>query len=195
MELIGRIKDVSHSLSGDTIVSLAVEDGRSAVPGLMRFYRAGNRLSLKIGIYRKKRSLDANAYHWVLCGRMADVLDSDSDSVHYDLMQRYGTILRGEDGRAVIITVRPDVDLRRCNVYARRIGTGHVDGKEFYHYALIKPSREYDSKEMSVLMKGTVQEAKELEIETLTPLELAEMMEALREREWKAEEKQVRQSV
>ena len=38
---------------------------------------------------------------------------------------------------------------------------------------------------MSVLLKGTILEAKELEIETLTPAELTEMMEALKEREKK----------
>lgn len=182
MELIGKIKDITRSIAGETIVSLVIEDG-SAVPGLTKLYQAGSRLAVKIGKYRKKRSLDANAYHWVLCGKIADALDSDSDSVHYDLMVRYGAILRGDDGRAAVITVLPEVDLKRCNIYARRVGTGHVDGKEFAHYALIKPSREYDSKEMSVLIKGTVLEAQDMGIETLTPAELASMMEAIGNRE------------
>ena len=183
MELVGKIKDITRSIAGETIVSLVIENGVAAVPGLTKLYQAGNRLALKIGKYRKKRSLDANAYHWVLCGKIADALDSDSDSVHYDLMIRYGTILRGDDGRAALISVLPDVDLKRCNIYARRVGTGHVDGKEFAHYAIIKPSREYDSKEMSVLIKGTVREAHELEIETLTPAELAGMMEVMKANE------------
>lgn len=185
MELIGKIKDISRSIAGETVVSLSIEDGAAAVPGLTKKYQSGTRLSIRIGQYRKKRSLDANAYHWVLCGKIADAMDSDSDSVHYDLMVRYGTILRGDDGRAAIISVLPEVDLKRCNIYARRIGTGHVDGKEFFHYALIKQSREYDSKEMSVLIKGTVLEAKELDIETLTPAELEEMMEEMRSHEKK----------
>lgn len=186
MELIGKIKDITRSIAGETIISLVIEDGVAAVPGLTKLYQAGNRLALKIGKYRKKRSLDANAYHWVLCGKIADALDSDSDSVHYDLMVRYGTIIRKDDGRSAILSVLPDVDLKMCDIYGRRVGIGHsADGKEVVHYAVIKKSRYYDSKEMSVLLKGTILEAKELEIETLTPAELTEMMEALKEREKK----------
>ncbi|WP_434310368.1 hypothetical protein [Hominifimenecus sp. rT4P-3] len=127
----------------------------------------------------RKRTLEANAYHWALCRRIADALDSDSDSVHYDLMAKYGIILRDDGGRAAIISALPEIDLKRCNIYARRVGTGHVDGKEFVHYAIIKPSREYNSKEMALLIKGTVLEAKKLEIETLTPVERTKIVEAL----------------
>ena len=191
MELIGKILDMSVSKAGEPCFILEVEGGQKAVPGLTEFLQAGTRLAVKLGKYRPKRSLDANAYHWVLCGKIADAIDSDADSVHYDLMVRYGTILRGDDGRAAIITVRADVEPKKCGVYARRIGTGHMGGQEYHHYALIKRSRDYDSKEMSVLIKGTVLEAQEVGVETLTPAELEDMMEALRKNEEKQADKSV----
>lgn len=191
MDIIGKIRDIATTIAGDLTVSLVIEDGRAAVPGLTEFLQSADRLAIKIGRYRKKRSLDANAYHWALCGKMAAALDTDTDSVHYGLMLRYGTPMDGEGGRPAVVTVGPEVDLQKCGVYARVIGTGYIDGKICYHYMLIKPSRQYDSKEMSVLIDGTVSEAKEMGIETLTPAELAEMMEALR----KHEEKQAGKSL
>ena len=192
MDIIGKIKDIAASVTGDLTVSLVVEDGKAAVPWLTEFLQSADRLSVKISRYRKKRSLDANAYHWTLCGKMAAALNTDVDSVHYGLMLRYGTPMDGEGGRAAVVTVGPDVDLQKCGVYGRVIGTGYTDGKICYHYMLIKPSRQYDSKEMSTLIDGTVSEAKELGIETLPPAELAEMMEALRKHEEKQKIKGVR---
>ena len=48
------------------------------------------------------------------------------------------------------------------------------DGKATF-YKIYRGSHTYDTKEMSVLIDGTVMEAKELGIETMTPAELAEM--------------------
>lgn len=182
--MIGKIKDITYSLAGETIVSLSLEDGKYSVPGLTKLFQSGDRLSIKIGKYRKKRSLDANAYHWLLCGKIAAALETDQDSVHYDLMVRYGTILTDDSGNTQMIRAIPEVNLRRCNVYARMIKNERDrDGNLFYIYALIKPSREYDSKEMAQLIKGTISEAEEMGIGTLTPAELAEMMGAMREHE------------
>lgn len=124
-------------------------------------------MTVKITKLRKRRSLDANAYHWLLVNKIAAVLNSSDDLIHYQLMQRYGSFLLDEDGNPVIVTVSGEVDMQEANVYARPLSRGH--------YALIKPSRDYDSKEMSRLIEGTVDEAKALGIETLTPAELAMM--------------------
>ena len=41
---------------------------------------------------------------------------------------------------------------------------------------MLKGTHEYDSKEMSVLINGVVDEARDLDIETLTPAELDRML-------------------
>lgn len=43
-------------------------------------------------------------------------------------------------------------------------------------YRLMRGSHTYDSREMSELIKGTIQEAEDLGIETLTPRELEQML-------------------
>ena len=65
-------------------------------------------------------------------------------------------------------------------MHAKPVGKGSADGKPFIHYALIKGSHLYDSKEMSLLIDGIVSECKELGIETLTPAELERMKSAWR---------------
>lgn len=44
-------------------------------------------------------------------------------------------------------------------------------------YKIYRGSHTYDTKEMSVLIDGTVADAKELGIDTITPAELQEMKE------------------
>ena len=67
---------------------------------------------------------------------------------------------------------------RRAGVYARKIGSGSVEGKEFDHYLLIKPSHLYDSKEMAQLLDGTIYEAQASGIETIPPEEQKRKKEA-----------------
>lgn len=124
-------------------------------------------MAVKITKARKRRSLDANAYHWLLVNKIAAILNSSDQLIHYQLMLRYGTLLLDADDNPVIVTVSGDVDMQEANVYARPRSKGH--------YALIKPSHDYDSKEMARLIDGTIDEAKALGIETLTPAELAAM--------------------
>ena len=52
-----------------------------------------------------------------------------------------------------------------------------MNDKEFTHYCILKPTHEYDSAEMAALIDGTVEEAKELGIPTITPNEIARMKE------------------
>ena len=49
-----------------------------------------DKLTIKATKYRKHRSLDANAYFWALCGRIAEVLGSDKWTVYIELLSRYG---------------------------------------------------------------------------------------------------------
>ena len=182
MNFTGRLYGVNRDLvTGDTIVSFATKDMNSVLGSVDSMKDIP--IDVQAKKHRKKRSLDANAYHWVLCGKIADVIDSDADSVHYDLMVRYGTEEDDDDQGRPIVSVLPHVDLRKLEIYGRLIGEGYVNGKRFLHYLLIKPSRKYDSKEMSKLIKGTVQEAQDLGIETLSPAEIEAMMEALKARE------------
>lgn len=184
MELTGKLHGISRDMvTGQCLVTFSTDDVEQAVEQAAKLQ--GQKLNIKATKYRKARSLDANAYHWKLCYEIAHVLHNDADAIHYELMIRYGTPFENADGSQTIITVLPSVDLRKVGTYARKIGSGRTQGKEFDHYLLIKPSRLYDTAEMARLIDGTIEEAQAIGVETLPPEELARMMEALEEYEQK----------
>src|SRR5690554_4895208 len=40
--------------------------------------------------YKQKRSLDANAYYWVLVSKIADVLRTSKEELHFRMLKEYG---------------------------------------------------------------------------------------------------------
>lgn len=123
--------------------------------------------------HKEKRSLNANAYLWVLVGKIADRLRASKDEVYLRCLKLYG--------QSEVVSVLSDIDVRGYFKYFDEIGKGHVNGREFTHYKVFKGSSEYDSKEMAVLIDGVISEAKELDIETLPPHEIERMKQR-----WKA---------
>ena len=117
--------------------------------------------------HRQKRSLSANAYLWVLIGKIADVLRADKDEIYLEMLKRYG--------QREMVSVRADVDVSGYFKYFEERGTSTLNGKEFKHYFVFRGSSDYDSREMSVLIDGVISEAKDLEIETLPPAEVARL--------------------
>jgi len=117
--------------------------------------------------YREKRSLDANAYCWLLVGKIADVLRTDKDSVYFNALKDYG------QGGAVSVEQKYTDNFKRAWKYHESIGTSELNGKHFEHFRFWVGSHLYDTREMSILIDGIVSECKALEIDTATPEELA----------------------
>lgn len=117
--------------------------------------------------YKQKRSLDANAYYWVLVNEIANVLRKSKDDVHFEMLKEYG--------QNQVISVQSNVDISKYIKYYEEIGKGKVNGKEFTHYRVFEGSSEMDSREMAILIDGVRQEAEQLGIPTLTPDEIANL--------------------
>lgn len=117
--------------------------------------------------HRQKRSLNANAYCWALIGEIADVLRKSKEDVYLAMLRDYG--------QSEIISVRSDININGYFKYYEKFGTGTVNGKEFTHYKVYKGSSEFDTREMSIFIDGVIQEAQALDIQTLTPTQIAEL--------------------
>ena len=117
--------------------------------------------------YNKKRSLSANNYFWLLINEIGNALKISKDEVHLRMLKEYG--------QSEVFSIRSDIDVSRYLKYYEEIGRGKVNGKEFTHYRVFKGSSEMDSLEMSILINGTVSEAEQLGIPTLTPAEIAKL--------------------
>lgn len=123
-------------------------------------FEAGN---YEIERKRKKRSTDANALCWKLCTEIANVLRTDKDSIYVDMLKRYG--------QSDIVSVSAEVNVKGYFKYYDLFGVGYVKNKQFIHYKVYKGSSEYDTREMSILLDGIIDEAKALDIEVISERE------------------------
>lgn len=132
----------------------------------------GRDLDLSLKEFKPKRSLNANAYMWALIGKIAEVLRISQNDVYHKVLCDYGTY--DKDGEVTqILSIRADAKLTGWLwIHTKPIKTVDLEGKLFTHYALIKGSSDYNTREMSHLLDGVIYEAKELGIEVMTPEEL-----------------------
>lgn len=119
--------------------------------------------------YKSKRSLNQNAYFYKLIGEIADNLRVSKAEIHLKLLKDYG--------QSEVISVLSEIDISGYFRYYEEIGKGTVNGKEFTHYRIYKGSSEMNTKEMSILLDGTVKEAEQLGIPTLTDKEIERLFD------------------
>lgn len=134
--------------------------------------------------HSEKRSLTQNGYYWTLIEKMADAMKLPKPVVHNLMLRAYGQAQRIDGWVATV----PIPDTEKAEKHVLRAETYHVRptsqvrmgarNQMFRTYVMLKGSKELTKEEFSVLLDGTIQEAEQLGIETLTPAE--------RERLWKA---------
>ena len=170
--MTGKLKDISRSFDGKLRVMFEV-DSIDELTGM-----EDKELSIEVKKKGRKRSLSANAYFHVLVGKIADKLGISKQRCKNILLGRYGQRWIEHDSPLMISVISKHDMLEHEDIHCVVIGSATYQGKEFTHYAVCRPSHEYNSVEMSHLIDGTVQEAKELGIEVLAPAEIERMMNA-----------------
>lgn len=141
-------------------------------------------LDVEIKKHREKRSLDANAYAWVLMDKLAAATGQPKTGIYRRAVRNVGGNTETYCGLA------PAVE-KLCEVWAGR-GLGwqaetfpsKLDG--CLNVILYYGSSTFDSAQMSRLIDGLVQDCQALNIETLSPERLAAMMEEWGGREQEA---------
>lgn len=169
MEWTGKVLNITKDWESNQYqITFSVNEA-SAMNGIDEI-RNCEKLSIKATKYKKKRSLDANAYAWVLFTKIAEAVDSSKDEVYEEMLQKHGVLYQDDDGY-ITITVREDVDMTKVQGHWKFYkGNG-----KFSSYLMIKGSSEYSTSEMAKFIDEVVLEAKGLGIETLPPDELERM--------------------
>lgn len=155
---------IAVRVAGDELILKSPD--RSEIRRFAYKFQTGN---YEIERKRKKRSTDANALCWKLCTEIANVLRTDKDSIYLDMLKRYG--------QSDIVSVLSTVNVKGYFKYYDEWGTGSVNGKEFTHYKVYKGSSEYDTREMSILLDGIIDEAKALDIDVISEREKSLLLE------------------
>ena len=134
-----------------------------------------DKLKIKAVRYTQRRSLDANAYFHVLVGKIADALTISKARAKNVLSCKYGQPQLLPDGNIMVYKTNAPENFMWEQETIHCIPVKYEDNATFYK--VYRGSHTDDTKEMSILIDGTVADAKELGIETMTPEELTEMKE------------------
>jgi len=153
-------------------LNLSKQEAMIAMAELKAILVKGKELAVEVKQYREKRSLNANSYCWVLIGKIAKSWQppTPEDDVYIEMLKRYG---QREPELLSVIAEGAGIVYKATKNHCCEVGESELHGKVFKHFAILRGSSEYDTKEMSVLIDGVVSEAKDLGIETMTPAELA----------------------
>lgn len=134
-------------------------------------------LDIRAVRHTKKRSLNANAYFHVLVGKIAEALMISKAHAKNMEITKYGQRMYAGDDLACIKTNLTIEQVQEMEEPHLKFVKFNEDGNAYYYY-IYRGSHTYDSVEMSKLIDGTVADAKELGIETLSPAELERMKHA-----------------
>jgi hypothetical protein len=161
----GRLLDFSFGYNRKQRVTIELDsDFREGFDTLK-----GSDLEISIKKWRPRRSNDANKYFHLLVNEIAAVKGLEDDEVKIDLVTRYGTYARDDDGMIVGFKLPASVDASTIYPYTRMYKEVEEDGKLFKCYLVYKQTRLMDSAEMAHLIDGAVREAQDLGIDTDTP--------------------------
>ena len=130
--------------------------------------------------FRKKRSLDANAYCWELIGKLAGKLRIPPEQIYREAIQEIGD-------NYVVTPIREDGAGRWREIWQGKglgwicedLGKSKLPG--YVNIANYYGSSVYDSAQMSRLIDYIIEECKLQEIETLPPDKLALLKEGWRD--------------
>ena len=156
-----------------TLTVTPAEEGRDLVEKLIEL--KGEEVSIEAKKMRQKRSLDQNAYMWVLIKKLAKKLQVPYTEVYMKIIR--------EGGEYEIMPIRNDaVDTWISNWQTR--GTGWVceilGESKFAGYTNVKTyygTSAYKSDQMARVLDIVIDECKANGIEVLSPAELARMRE------------------
>jgi len=147
------------------LTTLKCHQTAQEVAGLKEIIAKGKELQVDIKQYRVKRSLDANAYCFTICQKIAEEIKNTKEFV-------YKTAIR-EVGQFEIVPIKNEAverwieswDSKGLGWFAEVLEDSKLEGykKVISYYG----SSVYDAREMSVLLEEIVREAKELGIETM----------------------------
>ena len=120
--------------------------------------------------HREKRSLDANAYAWVLMDKLAEATGMPTSEVYRQAVKDVG-------GNTEIVCVREKAVQKLCDGWNKNgigwqteVMDSKIDGCK--NVVLYYGSSTFDTKQMSRLIDNIVQDCKAVGIETLTPQQL-----------------------
>lgn len=132
--------------------------------------------SLEVKEHRKKRSLDANAYAWVLIHKLAEVMRLSPVEVYRQAIQEIS-------GNCEVVPIKDDAVEQFKQAWSHNglgwicndMGKSKLPG--YRNLMVYYGSSVYNSKQMSDLIENLVQDCKSLDIDVMTERERSLLLE------------------
>lgn len=175
MEFTGKLTGVSRTWdTGQMQLTFSVNEKWSEPE--VESIKDCEKLTIKAVKYWEKRSLDANAYFHVLNDRLRQALKISFAACKNQLITSYGQP-EYIDGEPVVIktNIKPDYMAEQETLHCKPARVEVQGDREIWFYRVYRGSHTYDTREMALLIDGTVEECKAQGIETLTPDAIKEM--------------------
>ncbi len=131
------------------------------------------KLNIELKKYRKKRSLDSNAYAWVLLGELQNVLNIPKEEIYRDLIRNIGSY--------EVIPVKNEAVERFRQAWSKN-GLGWITEtmksklEGYTNVVAYYGSSAYDTKEMTRLTELLVEECKQFGIEIKPQAEIDSLL-------------------
>ena len=181
MKAKGRITGIQMPFrSKRPVVSFAVQ----AEPEALEKYMDID-LDISFSRHRNRRSIDANAFLWACLGEIARAINSDTWSIYLYMLERYGKFTH--------ILVKPEAVEQVRQVWRETKIVGEKDG--MIQMLCFFGSSTYNTKEFSQLLDGVVSEMKEMHLETPPDEEMKRLLEGMRERDQRREQRKAGKSL
>ena len=168
--MIGKLAGMLKNRDGEWVISFSTpEDFREEYDALV-----GKEIKVEIKRYSRKRSLDANAYCWVL-------IDMIAEKTGFSKSEVYRNAIRDIGGVSEVVCAQNEAVDKICQRWQSH-GLGwqtETDKSKIEgctNITLYCGSSEYDSKQMSQLINYLIQEAENQGIPTITPKEEQRLM-------------------
>lgn len=163
-----RLHDLSVSRDGGWLLTIRTNENVSSLFDELH----DSDVDITVKKFRKKRSLDASAYFWVLANRLAEKLRIDANGIYRSYVPDIG-------GSYEVVPVRED----KIDAWEKVWCSGHIGRmiedmgpcrniKGYHNIRSYISSSDYDTAQMSQLIEMVVADCKEQGIETMTPREL-----------------------
>lgn len=169
--MTGRLRDLTFGRNGEQHITVTVTEDFSETFDKLK----DSDVDITIKKHRERRSLDANAYAWVLIDKIAAALSVDKATVYRQAILEIGGV-----SETVCVQDKAVQKLREGwehNGIGWQTDTLPSKIEGCTNVILYYGSSTYDTNQMSCLIDHLVDEAMELQIETMPPDKLAALIE------------------
>lgn len=173
-DLTGKLASVSFSWqNGQPLVTFELTHKKSAL-SMVDELKDIPKLSIKIDKFRERRSLDANAYCWVLIGKIAEKTNVPSSDVYRAAIKEIG-------GNNDVVCVKTEAVDALCKGWSRNglgwqtdVMPSKIEGCT--NVVLYYGSSTYNTVQMSRLINTVLQDCASLGIETKSQEEIESLL-------------------